>query len=164
MKKLLLPLIAALAFTACATPQQYSAADDIHEFLIAVRDNDRAMFNAHVDRNSLSRQVESRLLAELPRDGVTRGIGLLLAAPAADAVTSLLAQPRVFRAVAVYNGYDPDKPIPRKIVIAQVLRNAGNGRVCIGDADDPCTLVFTRLDGAWKLTAFQGDLKDLRAS
>lgn len=164
MKKILASLATLLSLTACATPQQYSAADDIHEFLIAVRDNDRAMFEAHVDRYALSRQVESRLLAELPRDGLARGLGILIAAPAADAATSLLVQPRVFRAYAVYNGYDPARPIPRRALIAQVLKNAGAGRVCIGDGDDPCTLVFSRVGDVWKLTAFQGDLTDLRAS
>ena len=164
MKTTLASCAALLALTACATPQQYSAADDIHAWLIAVRDNDRATFNAHVDRDALARQIEGRLLAELPREGIGRGLGILIAAPVAEAATGLLAQPRVFRAYAVYNGYDPAKPIPRKVVIAQYLKNAGDGRVCIGDADDPCTLVFSRQGDIWKLTAFQGDLKDLRGS
>ncbi len=165
MKRLLFALAAAaLGLSACAGPQQYSAADDIHEFLIAVRDNDRALFNAHVDRPALSRQLEGRILKEIPDDPLMRGIGAFLAAPAANVATELIAQPRVFRAVAIYNGYDPAKPLPKKILIAQVLKNAGNGRVCIGDRKSPCTLVFARVGDIWRLSAFEGDLKDLRAS
>ena len=164
MRSLVLAALSCLTLAACATPQDYSAADDIHAFLVAVRDNDRALFNAHVDRVALARQLEGRILKELPTDPLMRSVGSFLAAPAADVATGLLAQPRVFRAVAVYNGYDPAKPIPRKVLIAQVLRNAGAGRVCIGDRESPCTLVFSRLDGVWRLTAFEGDLKELRAS
>lgn len=165
MKRAFLSVLACLALASCASPQQYSAADDIHEFLIAVRDNDRAMFNAHVDRDSLARQLEGRILTELvPNDPLARGVGAFLAAPVADVATSLIAQPRVFRAVAVYNGYDPSKPLPRKVLIAQALKNAGNGRVCIGDSKDPCTLVFSRVGDVWRLTAFEGDLRELRNS
>ena len=165
MKGAFLGGLACLFLASCASPQQYSAADDIHEFLIAVRDNDRAMFNAHVDRDSLARQLEARLLKEVvPEDPVARGIGAFIAAPVADAATSLIAQPRVFRAVAIYNGYDPSKPIPRKVLIAQVLKNAGAGRVCIGDSKNPCALVFSRVGDVWRLTGYEGDLRDLRNS
>ena len=164
MKRAFLSVLACLALASCASPQQYSAADDIHEFLIAVRDNDRALFNAHVDREALARQLEGRILKEIPDDPIARGVGAVLAAPLADAATGLIAQPRVFRAVAVYNGYDPAKPIPRKVLIAQALRNAGAGRVCIGDSKDPCTLVFSRVGDVWRLIAFEGDLRDLRNS
>jgi hypothetical protein len=155
---------ALLLLAACATPQDYSAAGDIHRFLIAVRDNDRAAFDAHVDRVALRRQVEGRLIDELPKDPIQRGVGLLIAQPVAKMATELLVQPRVFRAVAVYNGYDPAKPIPRAALIAQVVRSAGNGQVCIGDKKSPCTLVFAREGDVWRLIAFQGDLDDLRAS
>jgi hypothetical protein len=164
MKHAFLPLLGALALAACASPQQYSAADDIHAFLTAVRDNNRPLFNAHVDRDALALQLEGRILRELPSDPVARGLGMIMAGPVSEAATSLLAQPRVFRAVAVHNGYDPSRPLPNKLLIAQVLRNAGAGRVCVGDAKNPCTLVFARVDGAWKLTAFEGDLRELRAS
>lgn len=165
MKRVLLSVLACLALASCASPQQYSAADDIHEFLIAVRDNDRALFNAHVDRDALSRQLEARLLREVvPDDPLARGLGAFLAAPVADVATGLIAQPRVFRAVAIYNGYDPSRPIPRKVLIAQALKNAGHGRVCIGDAKSPCTLVFSRVGDVWRLTGYEGDLRDLRNS
>ena len=163
MRKLVFALAAALALCACAGPQKYAAADDIHAFLTAVRDNDRALFDVHVDRRALSRQLEQRIVSELPSDPVSRSLGAVMAGPTAGVVTNLLAQPRVFRAVAVYNGYDPAKPLPPRALIAQVLKSAGDGRVCIGDAKRPCTLVFSRAGDVWRLTAFLGDLKELRA-
>lgn len=162
MKRLLLALT--LVASACATPQQYSAADDIHAFMIAVRDNDRTSFNAHVDRDALALQLEGRILKELPKDGTVGTISALIAAPVAGFATDLVAQPRVFRAIAVTNGYDPAKPLPGRMVIAQALTSAGGGRVCVGDKEDPCILVFSRAGDVWKLTAFQGDLDDLRRS
>lgn len=162
MKRLLLAL--PLLLSACATPQQYSAADDIHAFMIAVRDNDRAAFNAHVDRDALALQLEGRILEELPQGGTAGAIGALIAAPVAGIATDLVAQPRVFRAIAVSNGYDPAKPLPGRMLIAQALTNAGGGRVCVGDKEDPCILVFSRAGNVWKLTAFEGDLGDLRRS
>jgi len=165
MTKLKLAAVfAGLALTACATPQQYDAANDIHAFLVAVRDGDRDTFEAHVDRRALRQQLEYRILGELPRDPLLRALGSLVSAPVADVATDALVRPQVFRTVAIYNGYDPSRPLPRPGVIAQALRNAGAGQVCIGERKRPCTLVFAREDGVWRLVAFEGDLKDLRAS
>lgn len=164
MKPILAAVLAGLLLTACATPQQYDAARDIHAFLIAVRDGDRATFETHVDRRALRRQLEYRIIDELPRDPVLRALGSLVSAPVANVATDALLRPQVFRTVAVYNGYDPSRPLPRPALIAQALRNAGSGQVCIGDRKSPCTLVFAREEGVWRLVAFEGDLRDLRAS
>ena len=164
MKRTIAALLAVLTLTACATPQQYDAASDIHAFLVAIRDGDRATFDAHVDRYALRQQLEYRIIQELPRDPVLRALGSLVSAPIAGVATDALVRPQEFRCVAVYNGYDPGRPLPRPALIAQALRNAGSGQVCIGDRKSPCTLVFARDDGVWRLVAFQGDLKNLRAS
>jgi hypothetical protein len=38
----------------CASVQTFDAARDVHAFLVAVRDGDRAAFDAHVDRPALT--------------------------------------------------------------------------------------------------------------
>lgn len=162
IRKTLIALAACGVLAACASPQQYDAAADIHAFLIAVRDGDRVAFDAHVDRIALRQQVEGRLLREAPSD--LRGLSAILSPALASVATDVLLRPQVFRSVAIMNGYEPGQPIPRPTVIAQALRSAGPGRVCIGERDRPCTLVFTREEGVWRLTAFEGDLRDLRAS
>ena len=52
----LVAFIGLLSLTACATTQRLSAAGDVHSLLVAVRDNDRATFDAHVDRPALEAQ------------------------------------------------------------------------------------------------------------
>ena len=58
-----LSALLALSLGACATVQRYDAAGDIHAFLIAIRDNDKAAFDAHVDRPALKAQMHARILA-----------------------------------------------------------------------------------------------------
>ena len=158
--------ILALVLSGCATAQRYDAAGDVHALLVAIRDNDRAAFDARVDRPALKRQIESRLLAETRKadagDGLT-ALSLLLSPVLADVAGDILVQPRVFRSVAEYYGYGPDTPIPNPLVIGAQLKSAGDGRVCATrKKDGPCVLVFTQTAGTWRLSGFDGDLSMLR--
>ncbi len=96
-------LLAAAAglLAACASTARLSAADDIHAFLLAIRDDDKAAFNAHVDRPALKAELQDRLVAEAARQD--SGLGALaaaLGAPLVDVAVDHLVQPEVFRAVA----------------------------------------------------------------
>lgn len=161
---LILGLLGALA--ACATVDRYDAARDVHALLVSIRDNDRAAFEAHVDRDALKRQIEARLMGETRRRDSGDGwnaLGALLAQPLAELAGDALIQPRVFRAVAEYYGYTPDKPLPGPLAIGGSLRPIGAGQVCATrKKDGPCLLTFTREDGVWRLSGFDGDLSDLR--
>jgi hypothetical protein len=49
------------------------------------------------------------------------------------------------------------------VEIAATLKALPDGRVCATKKKDgPCLLVFTKEQGAWKLTSFEGDLSMLR--
>lgn len=164
--RIALLVILALTLSSCATVQRYDAATDVHALLVSIRDNDRRVFEAHVDRPALKRQIESRLLAETrkanPGDGVT-ALSILLSPVVADVAGELLVQPRVFRAVADYYGYGPGTPIPNPLVIGSQLKPAGEGRVCATRRKDgPCLLTFTESAGVWRLSGFEGDLSMLR--
>jgi hypothetical protein len=50
--------------SACATVDRVDAAGDVHDLLVAIRDNDRATFDAHVDRRALKAEIEARLVDE----------------------------------------------------------------------------------------------------
>jgi ABC-type amino acid transport substrate-binding protein len=165
MRAVLISLIAALTLAACASVQRYDAASDVHALLISIRDDDRQTFEAHVDRPALERQIEARLASEARRkggDGLA-ALGAMFAQPLAQIAGDALIQPRAFRAVAEYYGYDPAKPIPGPFALASVLKPVADDQVCATRSKTgPCLLVFTREQGTWRLTGFDGDLKMLR--
>jgi hypothetical protein len=160
-------LAAALILASCATVDRYDAARDVHALLVSIRDDDRATFEAHVDRAALKRQIEARLLAETRRPELSKewgALGALLAQPLADVAGEALVQPRVFRSIAAQYGYTPDKPIPGPLAIGGALKPAGEGQVCATrKKDGPCLLTFTRQDGVWRLSGFEGELSELRS-
>jgi hypothetical protein len=168
MRKLLIPLLlAAMSLSACATASRLDAAGDVHDLLVAIRDDDRATFERHVDRRALKTSIESRLIRETQKadlDDRLKMLGAVLAPGLADLAGDALIQPKVFRGVASYYGYTPDRPIPGRVAIAGALKAMPDGRVCATKKKDgPCVLVFTNEAGLWKLSGFEGDISDLRA-
>ena len=161
--RVLLIALTALVLSSCATLPKLDAARDVHQFLVAVRDVDRAGFEAHVDRPALKSQMRSRALAEAPDllgQQPLGVVGALLAGPLIDLAVDALVQPQVFRVVALRMGYSPDQPITNSLVIARSLRSLGGGRVCALDKDR-CALVFGEEAGVWRLVAYEGDLSGL---
>ena len=162
------PLIAGLALLAagCATTARITAAGDVHQLLIAIRDDDHAAFDAHVDRPALEQELEARILerTQSPDMGdAGRALGALLARPLAELAGDALIRPKVFRAVAEYYGYRPQTPIPNQFEIAGALRALPDGRVCAAKSHKgPCLITFADEGGAWRLVSFDGDISLLR--
>ncbi len=165
IKALLALTAAAAGLSACATASRYDAAGDVHDLLVAIRDNDRARFEAHVDRRALKYQIESRLMDEArQRGGSSNGVmalAAIAAGPIAHAAGEALIRPETFHAAANYYGYTPDRPIPGRVAIAAALRPAGDGRVCAAKPDGPCMLTFTREGSTWRLTGFDPQAANL---
>jgi outer membrane murein-binding lipoprotein Lpp len=158
--------LAAALLSGCATAQRIDAAGDVHALLVSIRDNDQAAFDAHVDRQALKREIEARLMTEVgPAKGGGGGLkalGALLAPTLADMAGEALLQPQVFRQVAEYYGYKPATPIPGQLAISSTLQALPDGRVCATrKKHGPCLLVFTRQEGVWRLTGFEGALSEL---
>lgn len=172
MRKLLAPLLLAATvvstalLAACATTQRLDAAGDVHDLLIAIRDDDRPAFDRHVDRRALKASIETRLIQQTRQadvDDRLKAVGVLLAPTVADLAGDALIQPRVFRSVASYYGYTPDRPIPGRVAIAGALKALPDGRVCATrKKDGPCLLIFSNEGGQWKLSGFEGELSDLQ--
>ena len=167
MLKRLLPLLLAVsALSACATTARLDAAGDVHDLLVAIRDDDRATFDSHVDRKALKASIEARMVQAAQGAKVDDSLklaGVLLAPSLADLAGDALIQPRVFRAVASSYGYTPDRPIPGRVAIAGALKAMPDGRVCATKKKDgPCLLIFTSEGGQWKLSGFEGDISDLQ--
>ena len=155
--------VVALTLAACATAQKLGAANDVHALLISIRDNDSATFDAHVDHQALKAELQSRIEQQLSTNKKLKGLAALLGPSTLDLADQLLVQPRTFRMVAEQYGYRSDMQIPGPIVISQALKTLPDGRVCATrKKDGPCLLVFTKEQGVWKLTGFEGDSSMLR--
>lgn len=156
----------ALLLCACATTQRIEAASDVHALLIAIRDDDHAGFDAHVDRVALEHELEARLLdatQEPSANDTVRALGALLSRPLAQLAGDALIRPKVFRAVAAYYGYRPQTPIPNQFEIAGALRALPDGRVCAAKTHKgPCLITFANEGGTWRLVSFDGDISLLR--
>lgn len=163
MRTILISLLA-LALASCASVRKLDAANDVHALLIAIRDNDQAAFDAHVDRAALKREIERRVVAEGAKDKRLGGLAAILAPGLAELAGETLVQPSVFRAVAEHYGYTPRTKIPGPLAISQALRPVPDGRICATRSKDgPCLLYFTKgPDGRWRLSGFEGEIKDLR--
>jgi hypothetical protein len=159
MRRLLILALTAL-FAGCATVPRFEAANDIHAFLVSIRDGDRATFDQHVDKPALKEQLRSRLLTEAGKSNSPLGaLGALITGPLIDLGVDTLVRPDVFRAVAIEHGYAPDKPIPGVVAIAQFVRPLDGGRACvITKRDGPCVLVFKNEEGTWRLIGFEGHI------
>jgi hypothetical protein len=159
----LLAGLAALTLAACASVQRLDAANDVHALLISIRDDDQAAFDAHVDRTALKQELQAKLDERIGRDAQLKGLSSILGPAVVDFAGDTLVQPEVFRAVAQHYGYTRQTPIPNSIEIAGALKPLSDGRVCaVSKKDGPCLLLFTKEEGVWKLTGFEGDASMLR--
>ena len=153
--------LAAAALSACATATRYDAAGDVHALLVAIRDNDRAAFDARVDRPALKAQIESQLVRQARGSNLGGGwqaAAIALARPVAAVAGEALVQPETFRYAANYYGYTPDRPIPDRISIAAGLRYVGSDQVCAAKSKTgPCLLTFTLEGGTWRLSGFDAE-------
>jgi hypothetical protein len=155
--------LAVLSLAACASVQRLDAAGDVHALLISIRDDDAATFEAHVDRPALKQELQARLDKTLGKDERLGGLAALLGPSVVDFAGDAILQPRVFRLVAERYGYTSSTAIPNQVQLAAALKPLPDGRVCaVTKKDGPCMLVFTKEDGVWKLTSFEGDMSMLR--
>ncbi len=162
-----LSLVAVAALlSGCATTRRLDAAGDVHALLVAVRNHDRAGFDAHIDRPALKLQLRGRLVAEAAKAHGTDSLavlGAILARPLVDLAVDQLVQPDVFAAVAETMGYSATKPVPDRLAIASLLRPIDETTVCAPrKKDGPCLLVFHKDAGSWRLVGFEGDTGMLR--
>ena len=148
-------LVVATLLAGCATPRRLAAASDVHTLLKAIRDDDRAAFDAHVDRRTLRAGLQARLAARAEASNWSegwKGVGVWLSGPASRAADALLVQPEVFRAVADHYGYRRRTPIPGVLALSSVLGSLPGGEVCARVARrEPCLLTFAEEGGVWRL-------------
>lgn len=162
MRALAITLLA-LTLAACASVKRLDAANDVHALLLSIRDNDQAAFDAHVDREALKKELQGRLDKKVGQDQRLKGLADLLGPSIVDFAGEALIQPRTFKMVAEQYGYTDQTQIPGPVAIAGALKELPDGRVCATRKNDgPCMLVFSKIDGTWKLSGFEGDMSMLR--
>jgi hypothetical protein len=155
--------LVALSLSACASAQRLDAAGDVHALLISIRDDDQATFEAHVDRPALKQELKAKLDQRIGQDDRLKGIAALFGPSVIDFAGDSLLQPRVFKMVAEHYGYTSATRIPSQVELAAALKPLPDGRVCAtSKKDGPCLLVFSKEEGVWKLTSFEGDMSMLR--
>jgi Protein of unknown function (DUF2939) len=163
MRRLILALAAALSLAACTTVEKLGAANDVHKLLVSIRDNDSQTFDAHVDHEALKKELSVQLDKKIGKNEKLKGLAALLGPNVIEFADQALVQPKTFRMVAEQYGYKPDTKIPNALEIASVLKTLPDGRVCATKKKDgPCILVFTKEQGVWKLSSFEGDFSMLR--
>ncbi len=162
--RLLIACALALSVSACATLQQYEAANDIRALLISIRDTDQAAFDAHVDKPALKAQLRAVATAEaLKRKDQLGALGAVLAGPLVDIIVDRYLRPEVFLAVAEADGYSPDRPIPNAALLTPLIRPLDAEHACVTTKQGgPCAFLFRKEASVWKLVAFQGDPRTLK--
>ena len=149
--------IAAL-LASCATVSRLDAAGDVHALLVAVRDDDQAGFDAHIDRDALRVQLQNAIIGhaeKAKKSGGLEAFAALIAQPLAEAAADQLLRPKVFQLAARQFGYDPEKPLPDRLTIAASLRSLDDQSVCAAKSKaDPCVLIFHKSEGVWRLSGF----------
>ncbi len=163
MRRFALTLIATLSLGACATAQRLGAASDVHALLVSIRDNDTVAFDAHVDHDALKQELQARFNDQIANNKKAKDLLALLVPSVIDIADQALVRPKTFRMVAEQYGYKSDTQIPSAAAISQALKTLPDGRVCATKKKDgPCLLVFTKEQGVWKLTSFEGESSMLR--
>lgn len=144
---------AILALAACSGAQtKLGAAEDVRAFIIAVRENDRATFERHVDREALRTQVLTQLREQAgPLAGALGG-------SFADQAADQLIRPESFRMALERSGAPARTPSAPEI--ATQLRVVEDGRVCLPRAPKgPCAITFAERGADWRLVAIDvGDI------
>jgi hypothetical protein len=146
-------------FAGCSTIPRFEAANDIHIFLAAIRDGDRAAFDEHIDKPALKANLKARLMTEAGHSDKLAGVGAFLAGPLVDLAVDAAARPEVFRVVASEYGYDPQKLLPSTLAIAGLVKPLDGGRACVvARRGARCMFIFKNEEGAWRLIDFQGHI------
>lgn len=163
MRKTLIAAAAVLTLGACASAQKLGAANDVHALLLSIRDNDSQTFDAHVDHEALKKQLSAQLDRRVGQNRQVQQLAALLGPSVVDLADAALIQPKTFKLVAEQYGYSSTTKIPGPIALSTALKTLPDGRVCATrKKDGPCVLTFTKEEGVWKLTSFDGDFSTLR--
>lgn len=152
-------LVAALtAFTVtlggCDMGVRTDASKAIARFLTAVHDDDRAAFEAGIDRNALRADLRDQLT------DLARAKGVIVEGGPSEFALDRMISPAAFRLVQANTG-EALPAAPNAAEIALIMKVRDKTHVCVGEPERPrCLLSFAKRAGAWRLVGMQAmDLK-----
>jgi hypothetical protein len=161
-------IAAGASLAACASGERISAAGDVRGLLVAIRDDDRPAFDAHIDRTALQAEMQWIIVERAKASGLGpegAALGALASGPLSRAAATVVLRPDVFRAIADYYGYSPDRPLPGTFTLAAALTPVEGGKVCARDPKTKsCLLTFANEGGVWKLVSFDARRAGLSSS
>ena len=136
---------AAVLLAGCASTPLFTARDEIHGFLVAVRDNDQARFDALVNQENLGASVANhRCRVQAPRGDA---LVACVQAARADPPVPLNA----FRGIASSLGYGAGRRSSGPVGLP--LKPIAHDEICLRkQAYGDCLLFFTELRDGWRLT------------
>lgn len=147
-RKAVLAALLASALAACGAQAKYEAGEDVRALLVAVQANDRAAFERYVDRAALRESIRPQLQEKLATEaGAYAGV----LGPLVDQAADQLIRPETFK-IAIEQSGIPNR-IPSAPEIAVLLKDAGDGALCLEDArTKACALTFRKTGEDWRLS------------
>lgn len=141
-------LLAATGLSGCGAQAKYEAGEDVRALLVAVQANDRAAFERYVDRAALRESIRPQLQEKLASEaGPYAGV----LGPLVDQAADQLIRPETFK-IAIQQSGIPER-VPSAAEIAVLLKDAGEGALCLEDArTKECTLTFRKTGDDWRLS------------
>jgi hypothetical protein len=144
----------AVSLSGCDIGVRADAARAIERFLAAVHNDDRAAFEAAVDRDALRADLSDQLTE------LARSKGVVVEGGPSEFALDRMISPEVFRIVEAKTGQALGHA-PSAAEIALIMKVRDNNHVCVGDPRKAaCTLAFARRGGVWRLVGMQAT--DLR--
>jgi len=144
----------AVLVSGCDIGVRTDAGRAIERFLAAVHNDDRAAFEAAIDRPALRADLSDQLTE------LARSKGVIVEGGPSEFALDRMITPEAFRLVEAKTGQVlPHAPSAAEIALIMKVRDKSH--VCVGDPRKAaCTLSFAKRGGAWRLVGMQAT--DLR--
>ena len=151
--RLLAVLSATAVLAGCGLPERYKAAQDVRALLVAVQSDDRAAFEAHIDRPALRAELKQELGRVAARSSIAGfDLGGLLGSATGERVADEMISLESFRTALRGSAADLQR-IPAAAQIALLIKITAPGEACLHDPrHDRCVLTFRDEAGTWRLT------------
>ena len=150
-RKVLAGALSALMVTlgGCDLGARASASSGIAHFLEAVQKDDRAAFEAALDRPALREDLRRQLAA------LGSQTGLVVEGGASEFALDRMITPHAFHMVEARTGQA--LPVaPTAAQVALLMKVTDHGHVCVRDLKrDRCLMTFAKEKGVWRLVAMQ---------
>jgi hypothetical protein len=147
MRSLAALAVLTVSLSGCDIGVRTDAAKAIERFLAAVHDDDRAAFEAAIDRPALRANLGGQLTE------LARAKGVVVEGGPSEFALDRMISPAAFRLVEARTGQILPRA-PNAAEIALIMKVRDKTHVCVGDPKQArCQLSFAKRSGTWRLVA-----------